>query len=210
MRKYIMVVFALILGACTTTANNPKYSLKNESGEFVTQVPGWFMKDYSNMKLCGKDTHEGMCIFGAGTSVSPNLNLAIEKAKMIAKAEIADIIKGTMNKQSKQFITEVGKTNSRNVVTEVESAIVNSIKDTPVRGYEVFKQDVTITKDGSYRAYVGLRLPMGELNKMYNFTVDQALDSYQLNGGGSPAQIVWEDMVSLEEQEEDNGSDTVQ
>jgi hypothetical protein len=205
-----MVVFALILGACTTTANNPKYSLKNESGEFVTQVPGWFMKDYSNMKLCGKDTHEGMCIFGAGTSVSPNLNLAIEKAKMIAKAEIADIIKGTMNKQSKQFITEVGKTNSRNVVTEVESAIVNSIKDTPVRGYEVFKQDVTITKDGSYRAYVGLRLPMGELNKMYNFTVDQALDSYQLNGGGSPAQIVWEDMVSLEEQEEDNGSDTVQ
>ena len=53
-------------------------------------------------------------------------------------------------------------------MTEVESALVNSIKDTSVRGYEIFKQDVTITKDGSYRAYVGLRLPMGELNKMYN------------------------------------------
>ena len=62
-----------------------------------------------------------VCVYlGAGTSVSPDLNLAIEKAKMVAKSEIADMIKGTMNKQSKQFITEVGKTQSKTVVTEVE------------------------------------------------------------------------------------------
>ena len=174
----MIVALALTLGACTTTMN-PIYNVKTESGEFVTQVPGWFMADYTNMKMCGDDTHEGMCIFGAGTSVSPDLNLAIEKAKMVAKSEIADMIKGTMNKQSKQFITEVGKTQSKTVVTEVESAIVNSIENTPVRGYEVFKQDVLITRDGNYRAYVGLRLPMGELNKMYNYTVEQAVDAYQ-------------------------------
>ena len=28
------------------------------------------MADYTNMKLCGDETHEGMCIFGAGTSIS--------------------------------------------------------------------------------------------------------------------------------------------
>ncbi len=178
MKNYIIVVFALTLGACTTT--NPMYSFKTESTDLATTVPGWFMADYSNMKLCGNNTHEGMCIFGAGTSVSPDLNLAIEKAKMIAKSEIADMIKGTINKESKQFISEIGKDNGKTVITEVESALVNSIKDTSVRGYEIFKQDVTITKDGNYRAYVGLKLPMGELNKMYNSDVMSSNESSNL------------------------------
>ena len=190
MRNLIMIVLAFSLGACTTTANNPLYTLKSENGEVVAQVPGWFMSDYTNMKLCGDDTHEGMCIFGAGTSVSPDLNLAIEKAKMIAKSEIADMIKGTMNKQTKQYISEIGKTQSKTVVSEVESAIVNSIENTPVRGYEVFAQDVTITAEGNYRAYVGLKLPMGELNKMYNYTVDEALNAFN-NAGGS-AMSLWD------------------
>ena len=207
MKNIMIVVLALSLGACTTT-NNPIYTLKSETGDFVTQVPGWFMKDYSSMEVCNVDeTHEGMCIFGAGTSVSPDLNLAIEKAKMIAKSEIADMIKGTMNKQSKQFITEVGKTASKSVVTEVESAIVNSIENTPVRGYEVFRQDVTITTDGNYRAYVGLRLPMGKLNKMYEYTIDQAVDAYQ-SRDKEDHQLIWDDLLSSNE-EEDEGN-TVQ
>ena len=203
MKNIMIVALALTLGACTTT-NNPMYALKSESGDVVTQVPGWFMADYTNMKMCGDETHEGMCIFGAGTSVSPDLNLAIEKAKMVAKSEIADMIKGTMNKQSKQFITEVGKTQSKEVVTEVESAIVNSIENTPVRGYEVFKQDVVITKDGNYRAYVGLRLPMGELNKMYNYTVEQAVDAYLSRD--SQANTIWDDMMSSNEEIENENS----
>jgi len=206
MKNIMIVVLALSLGACTTT-NNPIYTLKSETGDFVTQVPGWFMKDYSSMEVCNVDeTHEGMCIFGAGTSVSPDLNLAIEKAKMIAKSEIADMIKGTMNKQSKQFITEVGKTASKSVVTEVESAIVNSIENTPVRGYEVFRQDVTITADGNYRAYVGLRLPMGKLNKMYEYTIDQAVDAYQ-SKDKSQHDTIWDELISSsEEVVEDEGN----
>jgi len=99
---------------------------------------------------------------------------------MIAKAELADIIKGEMNKQSKQFVTELGKTNTKTVVSEVESTLVNVIKNTPVRGYEIFEQDVTLTKQGYYRAWVGLRLPMGEFNKMYNYTIEEVVDAYKL------------------------------
>lgn len=205
MKNIMIVALALTLGACTTTMNNPMYALKSESGDVVTQVPGWFMADYTNMKMCGDETHEGMCIFGAGTSVSPDLNLAIEKAKMVAKSEIADMIKGTMNKQSKQFITEVGKTASKSVVTEVESAIVNSIENTPVRGYEVFAQDVTITDDGNYRAYVGLRLPMGKLNKMYEYTIEQAVDAYQTKDK-SHHETMWDDLMSSNEDVIDEGN----
>ena len=200
MKNFMIVALALTLGACSTTMN-PTYTVKTENGDVVSQVPGWFMADYTNMKMCGEETHEGMCIFGAGTSVSPDLNLAIEKAKMIAKSEIADMIKGTMNKQSKQFITEVGKTQSKTVVTEVESAIVNSIENTPVRGYEIFKQDVVITRDGNYRAYVGLRLPMGELNKMYNYTVEEAVNAYVSKKTGSPATSSWEELMMNEDED---------
>jgi len=124
--------------------------------------------------------NEKQCIFGVGTSVSPDLNLAIEKAKMIAKAEMADIIKGEMNKRSKQFITELGKNETKTVVSDVESTLVNVIEKTPVRGYEIFAQEVTSTTKGYYRAWVGLRLPLGEFNKMYNFTINEVVDSYNL------------------------------
>ena len=180
--KLLTVVAAsLLLANCSTKT----YQIKSEDGKTLNTVPSWYMANYNESKACdlkvfNKEDNDKMCIFGVGTAVSPDLNLSIEKAKMIAKAELADIIKGEMNKQSKQFVTELGKTNTKTVVSEVESTLVNVIKNTPVRGYEVFEQDVTLTKTGYYRAWVGLRLPMGEFNKMYNYTIDEVVDAYNL------------------------------
>ena len=156
------------------------------------------MADFNEKKACDlswitKKDDDKVCVFGVGTAVSPDLNLAIEKAKMIAKAELADIIKGEMNKESKQFIKELGKTEKKTIVTEVESVLVNIIKDTPVRGYEIFEQDVTLTKSGYYRAWIGLRLPMGEYNKMFDYTIEQAVDAYNLNEASKKA---WDKLKS--------------
>ena len=175
----MVVTAGLLVANCSAT-----YNMKSEKGKVLNQVPKWYMNDFSEKKACdtptfGKDKDK-MCIFGVGTAVSPDLSLAIEKGMMIAKAEMADIIKGEMNKSSKQFITEIGKTHNKSTVTEVESTIVNLIKETPVRGYEIFAKDVTITKQGYYRSWIGLRLPMGEYNKMYNFTIAEAVDAYNL------------------------------
>ena len=174
-----VVVAGLLVANCSAT-----YKMKSENGKILNEVPNWYMADFSESKACdtpmfGKNK-DRMCIFGVGTAVSPDLNLAIEKGMMIAKAELADIIKGEMNKSSKQFITELGKTHNKTTVSEVESTIVNLIKDTPVRGYEIFAKDVTITKQKYYRAWIGLRLPLGEYNKMYNFTIAEAVDAYNV------------------------------
>ena len=48
-------------------------------------------------------------------SVSPDLQLSIEKFLNDAKSELPDIIKGEMNKESKQFIKELGKTETKTV-----------------------------------------------------------------------------------------------
>lgn len=196
MNKTIKVLSAIILSAVLTNCAGGNYNIKSEKGSVVDKVPKWYMADINESKACdrkifGKDKDK-VCIYGVATAVSPDLNLAIEKAKMLAKAELADIIKGEMNKESKQFITELGKTETKTIVSEVESVLVNVIKDTKVRGYEIFEQDVTLTKNGYYRAWIGLRLPMGEYNKMYNFTIEEAVDAYNLK---TKANIAYEKLI---------------
>ena len=182
--KQMKILSVLVMSVMLTNCA-ANYKIKKESGnKVVDSVPKWYMADINESKACeikmfGKDK-DRQCIYGVATAVSPDLNLAIEKAKMLAKSELADIIKGEMNKESKQFITELGKKETKTVVSEVESVLVNVIKDTPVRGYEIFEQDVTLTKNGYYRAWIGLRLPLGEYNKMFNYTIEQATDAYNL------------------------------
>ena len=195
MMKQMKILSVLVMSVLLTNCAG-SYKIKSESGNVVDKVPQWYMADINESKACdkkifGKDKDK-VCIYGVGTAVSPDLNLAIEKAKMLAKAELADIIKGEMNKQSKQFITELGKTEKKTIVSEVESVLVNVIKDTKVRGYEIFEQDVTLTKNGYYRAWIGLRLPMGEFNKMYNYTIEEAVDAYNLK---EKANVAYENLV---------------
>ena len=203
-RLSMVIIAGLLLANCSS-----HYNMKSEGGKVLNQVPKWYMNDFSEKKACDTSTFgknkDRVCIFGVGTATSPDLNLAIEKGMMIAKAELADIIKGEMNKQSKQFVTELGKSQNKTVVSEVESTIVNLIKDTPVRGYEIFAKDVTITKNGYYRSWIGLRLPMGEFNKMYHYTIEQATDAYNLKG---EAQKAWNNLMNSKES--NNGNTSIQ
>ncbi|MAD23590.1 MAG: hypothetical protein CMO44_05390 [Verrucomicrobiales bacterium] len=194
---------ALLLNACA----GGTYKIKSESGKTMNKVPSWYMADFSERKACdtsiigkGKDK---LCLFGVATSVSPDLQLAIEKAKMYAKSEIADIVAGEMNKESKQFITEIGKTHTKTTVSEVESTLINIIKNTKVRGYEIWKQDVFLTKEGYYRVWIGLRLPLGEYNKMYNYTIEQAVDAHNIKMKASEA---WSNMLDKDGKQNDNNN----
>ena len=181
MLKYIMIA---VIGITMTACSNKSYTIKKEGNKTVKKVPAWYMADIAEKKACDKKrfgkTKNKECIYGVGTAVSPSLELAIDKAKMIAKAEMADIIQGEMNKKIKIFVSELGNTQNKTIVNDVESALVNTIKETQVRGYEVFAQEVTMTTGGYYRAWIGLRLPLGEFNKMYNYSIATVVDAYEL------------------------------
>ena len=69
---------------------------------------------------------------------------------------------------------------------------MNIIKNTPVRGYEIFAQDVTLTKNGYYRVWIGLSLPMGEFNKLYSYNIDDAVNAHNIKLKASKA---WADLV---------------
>ena len=194
----------MALGLLVANCSGTNYKIKTEKSKTLNEVPKWYVDDFSKKKACGTTTFgknkDKVCIFGKGTAVSPDLQLAIEKGMMIAKSELADIVKGEMNKSSKIFITELGKNHNKTTVSEVESTIVNLILKTPVRGYEIFAKDITMTKNGYYRVWIGLRLPMGEYNKMYNFTIAEAVDAYNVK---SKAKVAFE---KLEENTNENSN----
>ena len=206
MNKYVKVMGALALGLLVANCSSTNYKIKTEKSKVLNEVPKWYVDDFSQKKACGTTTFgknkNKLCIFGKGTAVSPDLQLAIEKGMMIAKSELADIVKGEMNKSSKIFITELGKNHNKTTVSEVESTIVNLIKETPVRGYEIFAKDITMTKNGYYRVWIGLKLPMGEYNKMYNFTIAEAVDAYNVK---EKAKIAYEELIG-----KDNGNNNIQ
>ena len=205
MNKYVKVMGALALGLLVANCSSTNYKIKTEKSKVLNEVPKWYVDDFSQKKACGRTTFgknkSKVCIFGKGTAVSPDLQLAIEKGMMVAKSELADIVKGEMNKSSKIFITELGKNHNKTTVSEVESTIVNLIKETPVRGYEIFAKDITMTKNGYYRVWIGLRLPMGEYNKMYNFTIAEAVDAYNVK---EKAKIAYEELIG-----KDNGNNNL-
>ena len=206
MNKYVKIVGSLALGLMLANCAGTNYKIKTEKSKVLNEVPKWYVNDFSQKKACntprfGKDKDK-MCIFGVATAVSPDLQLAIEKGMMVAKAELADKVKGEMNKSSKIFITELGKNHNKTTVSEVESTIVNLIMKTPVRGYEIFAKDITMTKNGYYRVWIGLRLPMGEYNKMYNFTIAEAIDAYNVK---EKAKIAFEKL-----EENTNGNSNIQ
>ena len=206
MNKYVKIMGVMALGLLVANCSGTNYKIKTEKSKTLNEVPKWYVDDFSQKKACGTTTFgknkSKVCIFGKGTSTSPDLQLAIEKGMMIAKAELADIVKGEMNKSSKIFITELGKNHNKTTVSEVESTIINLIKETPVRGYEIFAKDITMTKNGYYRVWIGLRLPMGEYNKMYNFTIAEAVDAYNVK---EKAKIAYEELIG-----KDNGNNNIQ
>ena len=208
MNKYVKIMGVMALGLLVANCSGTNYKIKTEKSKVLNEVPKWYVNDFSKKKACntprfGKDKNK-MCIFGVSTAVSPDLQLAIEKGMMVAKSELADKVKGEMNKSSKIYITELGKNHNKTTVSEVESTIVNLIKNTPVRGYEIFAKDITMTKNGYYRVWIGLRLPMGEYNKMYNFTIAEAVDAYNVK---SKAKIAFE---KLENESNEDGNNNIQ
>ena len=197
MNKYVKIGAIMGLSLLLTNCAS-QYKIKTEKSKTLKEVPKWYVNDFTDKKACNTPTFgknkDRMCIFGVGTAVSPDLQLAIEKGMMVAKSELADIVKGEMNKSSKIFITELGKQHNKTTVSEVESTIVNLITNTPVRGYEIFAKDITMTKNGYYRVWIGLRLPMGDYNKMYKFTIAEAVDAYNVK---SKAKIAFEKLEEV-------------
>ena len=182
MRIILIALLAFTLANCTKTmtgehSNKKNYVVKQEdapeSGRVLDKVPLWFVEANIDKGLI-KNRDADSFIYGVGSGVSPDLQLAIDKAIMIAKSSLADQLEGEMNKRAEMYITEVGKEGNKETASKVEQTIVNVIKNTKVQGYEEWNKAVLETPTGTYRVYIGLKYGVGDANKLADYIVEYA------------------------------------
>ena len=165
---------SLFLAACSSTHTIKQEATFESDGvvkQVLNEVPQWYIDaEVKKGLITNRDADQ--FIYGVGTSVSPDLQLAINKATMVAKADLADQINGELNARSEQFITELGQEGNKQVASRVEETIVNTISATTVVGYDDFAKDIFITADQNYRVYVGLKWGYNDNNKLFAYIQD--------------------------------------
>ena len=171
--KTIMIAL-LALGLTNCSQSNYKVNKEvNKEGRTLDKVPQWYI-DAKVDKGFIFEKDANLYIYSVGQGNSPDLQLAIEKAMMIAKAELADKLQGQMNKRTDLYITEVGQDGNKQVVSKVEETIVNLVRDTMIQGYESWEKAVYETPDGEYRVYIGLKMGVGDANYLAEYIAKNA------------------------------------
>ena len=154
--KIFLILFAgLLVAQCST------YKIKSDMSKngVVNKTPKWYV-DYN---------HETMFKYQeAATAVSPDMELAVKKATLLAKAKLVDRINGEMNNRTTITKNEAGTNEDLNVTAGSQDVIVNVIEDTLARGYEVTKQELYLTKTKSYRAYIMIQVSKKEVEEIIN------------------------------------------
>ena len=168
-KKIIMIILGgLLLAQCSTYKVKPDMS---KSG-VVNKTPKWYVK-YD---------HETMFKYQeAGTAVSPDMELAVKKAILLAKAKLVDRINGEVNNRTTITKNEAGTNEDLNVQAGSQDIIVNVIENTLARGYEITKQEIFVTKHKSYRAYVMVELSKKEVDRIIEEVDKKALASINVD-----------------------------
>ena len=181
MIKIILIgLLGLVLTNCAQKTYEVKQEAKVEDNRVLNQVPQWYIDAMiEDGIIMNRDADN--YIYSVGQGTSPDLQLAVEKAVMIAKAGLADQLKGEMNKRTELYTTEVGKDKNKEVASKIESTIVNVIKNTMVQGYEQWEKAVFETPEGQSRVYIGLKMGVGDANRLADYIAENATVDVDIN-----------------------------
>ena len=179
MKTILIALLALTLTNCANTNYKVKQEVQEE-GRTLNKVPQWYI-DAKIDKGFVFNRDADLYIYSVGQGSSPDLQLAIEKAMMIAKAELADKLRGQMNKRTDLYITEVGSEGNKEVVSKVEEVIVNVVRETMIQGYESWEKAVYETPDNEYRVYIGLKMGVGDANMLAEYIAKNAISTVDVD-----------------------------
>jgi phage gp37-like protein len=144
----------MLLANCAGT-----YSVKHDgvsNSKVVEAVPAWYV-EYKGID--GKFYQE------TGQSVSPDMELAVKKAVILAKAKLADRLNGELNNKTIIAKTESGTDENQTVKAGASDTVVNMISNIALQHYEVSKKELYATGEKSYRSYVMIRISKEEVDK---------------------------------------------
>ena len=182
-------VAVILVGCSTPKPGTPEFVQKKEDEQqkaavktveqTISKAPDWYTKP-------PVDTNS---VYQPATESSPDMQRAMDKAVMTAKSQLASKLGDRVSQKIKEFASESGTINDEQVVRTIETARISVTTDQNVAGYVLEKSEV-VPEGNRYRAYVLLRYPVGENNKVISAQVKKnaVLD------GKVKASKAWEDL----------------
>jgi hypothetical protein len=160
---------ALAMAVASLTACSGMSELKTETVE-KKQVPTWYLdhEDFGTQSTSWYKPwdREGM-YYAVAEDVSPNMEFAIKKATLKAKAKIADRINGEMNNRTTIKYDESGSTDRPTGRNQSQDVIVNLIAENVLRTYGIEKKMVIYNQElNNYRAFVMLKISQKDVQTL--------------------------------------------
>ena len=149
--KYILsliFIFTLFLNGCS----NKYFTLSND---IDNKVPEWFI-DF-------KDEDENN-IYAVATAISPDIQLSIEKSKMLALNNIAQKLEGLLASNFK-----VLSVNER-VINEGDVNII--VENFSTRGFKEKQREIFKTKGNRYRTYLKISLEKSLIRSFDDYIIE--------------------------------------
>ena len=155
--KKLNIILVILLGVLV--ANCSTYSIKPDQSKngVVNKTPKWYVE--YNRETWFKYQE-------AASAVSPDMELAVKKSVLLAKAKLADRINGEMNNRTTITKNEGGSNENLNVQSGSQDAVVNMITETMIGNYVVTKSEIFSTGIKSYRAYVLIEISKKDVEKI--------------------------------------------
>ena len=173
MKTILIALTTMALASCSSNTYKVEQEADLKNGRLLDEVPQWYIDASVSEGFFDRDT-DSSYIYSVGQGSSPDLQLAIQKATLIAKASLADQLKGEMNQRSELYTTEIGSNNNKKVASKVEDTIVNVVAKTMVQGYEQWEKAVYETPFSQYRVYIGLKMGVGDANRLADYIAENA------------------------------------
>lgn len=157
-KSLVLIPIVALLAACGTTkdayqqrADDARERQEKAVARSLDKAPDWVLK------VPKSDS----AIYASGTAVSPDLEMAVNKAKILAYGKICMTAGGEVDQRSRVYRADVGDTSTENS----EIAIRAVCRKVDVTGVEP-NQKVIIAEGTKYRAYVLVALPLGDANQL--------------------------------------------
>ena len=144
-----------------------KEAIEKKIDKNLKAMPEWYAKTPLDNNI----------LFASATETSRNMQMSMEKASIKARAELALTVGGRVSTMMKAYAEEAGVSNDPDVNQIVSTVTSQEAINVNLSGVQ--RADAQINREGdSYRAYVLIRYPLGELNKI---AVEQVRQSTVLN-----------------------------
>ena len=163
---FVDTAFSLALLACSSPKpGTPEFVQKKEEEQqkavvktveqSLSVTPAWY----------SKNPVDANSLYAKATEVSTNRQMAVDKAMHLARKELAQQLGARVSAKIKDFATESGRANDDDFQMEVERVGQSVALDVNLAGY-VRENDDVVAEGTKYRAFVMLRYPVGESNKV--------------------------------------------